>query len=170
MTSRVSVDVQPPMKEVRERLKRMRKDVGDMRTPYAQAATYLDRWVQKNFKTEGGNVGGWAPLKFGGRWSQRGGGRFFDSAAKVLQDTGRLRQSFLPFVTRRDAGIGSDLPYAKKHAEGKGEAGRKLPKRRMLPTQREVRKDIREILNAHVKKITAKDLFRGIKSTGKRLR
>lgn len=163
MASRVRVEVQPPMAEVRARLKRTRQDIGDMKKPYARAATYLDRWVQQNFKTEGGKVGKWAPLKVGGRWSRRRGRRFFDSAAKVLQDTGRLRQSFLPFVTRRNAGIGSDLPYAKKHEEGKGERGRKLPARRMLPKQKEVRKDLREILNEHVKGITGKNLFKGLR-------
>ena len=82
--------------------------------PHAKVAVFLDRWVQTNFRKEGGLVGRWKKLKLGGRRLTGGG---FDPTAKILQDTGRLRISFIPFSNRRTAGIGSDIPYAKKHME-----------------------------------------------------
>lgn len=110
--------------------------------PFARVAVFLDRWVQKNFQTEGGNVGGWAPLRRGGRVKN---GKL-DTSAMVLQDTGRLRASFLPFHDKDLAGIGSDVPYAIKHEEGQDG----LPIRRMLPTEDEVKKEVTKILEKHV--------------------
>ena len=157
MASRIDFKMKPTPTELRRRLAARRKVLADYREPYAKAATFLDRWVQLNFRTEGSKVGGWEPFRFGGRWSSRGGVRFFDASAKLLQDTGRLRSSFTPFVTQRNAGIGSDLAYAKKHEEGiQGQ----LSARRMLPKEREVRSDVRGILDRHVKEHTGRRLFR----------
>lgn len=113
--------------------------------PFASVSAFLDRWVQKNFRSEGGNVGGWEPFARGGRWVK---GRGLDTNAKLLQDTGRLRSSFLPFATKNNAGIGSELEYSKNHEEGLNH----LPVRRMLPNQAEVKDDVKRILERGVKK------------------
>lgn len=131
------------MQELQRYLRERREALQDMRRPMARVATYLDRWVQENFRTEGDKVGGWRPLKAGGRHGPGG----FDPTAKILQDTGRLRASFKPFAHATNAGIGTDLPYAKKHEEG--EDG--LPKRRMLMRRGEVLEDARKILNQFVR-------------------
>ena len=70
----------------------------------AERLSVSTSWVQKNFKGEGKAVGGWAPFKAGGRWRKGFG---LDTSAKLLQDTGALRASFLPFASKTDAGIGS---------------------------------------------------------------
>ena len=114
----------------------------DTKTPFKKISIFLDNWVQKNFKTQGQMVGGWEPFKIGGRWIK---GKGLDTGAKLLQDTGRLRASFLPFASKNDAGIGSDLPYSKIHQEGKG-----VPKRRVLPQKGEVFDDAKKILENHV--------------------
>jgi len=71
-----------------------------------QVAIYLDQWVQRNFQGKGGKVGGWAGYKYGGRLSRKSkangqsidGKRWINGTAQMLQDTGALRHSFLPFV------------------------------------------------------------------------
>ena len=132
----------PTLKELSERTKEAKNRISKLETPLAKCSIYLDRWVQTNFKTQGGNVGGWQPLKGGGRWIK---GKGIDTSAKILQDTGRLRASFTPFHTRKNAGIYSDIDYAKKHEEGEG-----VPVRRMLPKHIEVRNDIRKIFRGHI--------------------
>jgi len=119
----------------------------------------LDSWVQRNFKTQGGKVGGWKPFKYGGRLNYDGKGShvriptpwgvtdaWADTSAKLLQDKGLLRLSFTPFSSKKEAGIGSDLDYSETHNE----------KRRMLPISSEVRKDIRNKYEAWLKRSTKK--------------
>ncbi len=136
----LQVVVKPPLSKVRAAFKRRFKEIGDLRGPNKRAATFLDRWVQINFRTEGGKVGGWFPIEH--------------REGRILQDTGRLRNSFLPFADAKRAGIGSRLPYSKKH-----ERGDKVHKRRMLPKSREVRGDLTDIYEGHVKKLTRKPLW-----------
>lgn len=140
----VQIIVKPTLKQVRARNQRRLKELRKTKNPNQKVAVFLDQWVQDNFKSEGGKVGGWAPLKAGGRRVKG----VFDSTAKILQDTGRLRISFLPFASKTNAGIGSDIPYAKKHEEGEGA----LPVRRMLPKKAEVLRTIRALYNGHIKR------------------
>lgn len=117
-----------------------------MNLPMARASVYLDRWVQANFKTEGGLVGKWAPFSMGGRLvTDNQGNTRIDTTAVLLQLTGKLRSSFKPFHTKNTAGIGSSLDYSEKHHKGIG-----VQERRLLPNKDEVIKDIRKILKMHV--------------------
>jgi len=83
------------------------------------ASIMLDGWVQRNFRSSGGNVGGWKPFLYGGRQvpkrqaTAKVEGHYVNTQAKLEMDTGHLRKSFIPFHTSRSAGIGSDLPYSK---------------------------------------------------------
>lgn len=137
----VSPETKRQLKKAKKQLDEARREVGDLTTPNRQGATLLDQWVQRNFKTEGGNVGGWAPFKYGGRLTTTG----VDTSAKLLQDTGRGRLSYLPFADKKKAGIGTELQYMKEHDEGIG-----VSQRRTLPEPNEVRKDLREIYGQHV--------------------
>lgn len=119
-----------------------------------QVAVFLDQWVQKNFTGKGEKVGGWAPFTYGGRLTTKrksnaqsiDGKRYINGVASLLQDTGALRHSFLPFVRQGTAGIGSDLPYSKPHDEGTKD----LPQRRLLPKKAEVQVDVKLILDNFV--------------------
>ena len=154
---KTEVILKPTAAELRRRLERKRRAVTDLRTPLARAAVLLDQWVQKNFRTEGGKVGGWPPFaknKAGipiveAREPER-------APAKLLQRTGRLRSSFSPFADRKRAGIGSDLPYAEPHHTGAG----RLPERRMLPDKGKARtavlREAREIMAAYNKEALEK--------------
>lgn len=158
----VGVTVDPPLDAVKQRFAERKKRIADKSIPYRQASIYLDRWVQENFKSEGGKVGGWAPFKHGGRVMR--GGRI-DTSAKLLQDTGRLRMSFIPWAERDDAGIGSDLEYSQYHYDpAHPRRGGALPVRRTLPVKKEVARDIREIFVEHLKNSLkdARNIFRRI--------
>jgi phage gpG-like protein len=138
----INMEMKPTLEQVKVRAAAMRKELQDRRDPNARVMVYLDQWVQHNFRSEGGKVGGWAPLAAGGRWKTFSRGAVFDPNAKILQDTGRLRQSFVPFDRGGNkVGIGSDVPYSKKHEDGEGN----LPQRRMLPKKAEVLPDVRRI-------------------------
>jgi len=156
----IKIKETPTLKQLRVRLAIREKEYRNNPAPWKAVSLMLDKWVQDNFKTEGGKVGGWVAFKVGGRWikqgqisrregAQEGIGRktktrALDTSAKLLQDTGRLRASFFPFASRFNAGIMSNLPYAKAHNEGIPKKG--LPARRMLPKRREVIKQAKEIL------------------------
>lgn len=135
------------LKKSSAKLAEARKKMNDLSNPISKSAIFLDQWVQRNFKGEGGKVGGWVPfapatLRMIELYDSK------RSPAKLLQRTGNLRASFLPFTSKNRAGIGSDLPYAKTHEEGLGN----VPERRMLPKYKEVIKDVNHIMRDHVKK------------------
>jgi len=138
--------ISPSLARLRAAMRGAAHEMADLRIPHRQIAVFLDRWVQQNFRTEGGEVGGWQPFAIGGRWVGRGSTRRFDPAAKLLQDTGRLRASYESFYSARDAGIGSNLDYAEPQNDGT----RTLPARRMIPRKEEVADDVRGIYRRHV--------------------
>lgn len=141
----VKFKIKPPMEEVAARFEQRRKNFSDFEPAHKKVAIYFDSWVQRNFKKEGSELGSdaWPAFFFGGRVVNGG----VDTSAKLLQDTGRLRLSFLPFADKKNAGIGSELLYSENHEEGLG-----TPKRRILPIADEVRERITEILELHGRK------------------
>lgn len=142
MPVNINTKMVPTAEQIAARNKARAKLIGDFANPLSLLEIELDSWVQRNFKTEGGNVGGWQPFAHGGRWIK---GYGLDQSAKLLQDKGVLRASFRTFKTRRSAGIGSDLPYSKKHEEGIG-----VPARRMLPMDKDMKPRADKIFKEHV--------------------
>lgn len=141
------------LKEIRRRLGLRARQVINLRRPNAKAAVLLDRWVQLNFRTEGGKVGGWAPFKYGGRLIPQK--PYIDPSAKLLQDTGRLRASFETFHNKTRVEIRSRVPYAVYHEFGTAT----LPQRRMLPRGDEFLPEIIKIYQRHVDRLTSKRLL-----------
>lgn len=163
-----------PIRGVNERtLARVRglaDKIGDTTAANKEVSVWLFRWVNDNFRTEGGKVGGWPPFKYGGRLVRArnpsgrrnrlarsqsivegpGRRRYVDTSAKLLQDTGRLRASMSSFYSRSTAGIGSALPYSVTHDQGL--PSRNVPKRRILPDEsdRDVSEAVVKIYEAHV--------------------
>jgi phage gpG-like protein len=98
-------------------------------------------FVADNFQTEGASGGSpWQPLSpftIARRRKGRGGG-----GIKILQDTGRLKQSFISGrpdnVFRQFGGkgidVGTTVSYAPKHEFGDSGPPR-IPQRKMLPTR-----------------------------------
>ena len=132
-----------------QKLRQLVRSVKNPRPANRQVSVWLLRWVNLNFKTQGGKVGGWKPFKHGGRRMPGGG---IDASAKLLQDTGRLRASFNPFYSKTTAGIGSGLHYSVSHELGLPH--RNLPSRRMLPlsTDASVTKAIIKIYDTYIQR------------------
>lgn len=135
----VEVKVSPRLENVQNRLRRRLNAISDLSVPNKKASIFLDQWVKQNFRTQGGKVGGWAPIK---------------RAGMILQDTGRLRISYEPFATDEDAGIGSALIYSEVHEKGLGN----VKQRRTLPEHDEVDTDLFQIYDQHVAVLTRKPL------------
>jgi len=135
--------------DAKRSLRIIAKRIKNTRSANRKVSIWLVRWVNQNFKSQGGKVGGWKPFKHGGR---RMPGGAIDASAKLLQDTGRLRISFNPFFSKTEAGIGSGLRYSITHELGYPH--RNLPARRMLPIASDpgVIAGIRKIYVAHVSK------------------
>lgn len=125
-------------KHVDKTLQKKGKSVGEMEIAHKKISIFLDTWVQRNFQSSGDKVGGWAPLKH--------------RVGKPLILTGRLRQSFSSFWSRLDAGIGSNIKYAPFHNEGTA----RLPQRRILPQDDDVRQDVRRLYDVHISKAIKK--------------
>jgi len=141
----IKVEIKPTNQaQVKRKFERLISRVSNTGVLMKKISIFLDQWTQQNFDTEGGHVGGWKPLKAGGRKLK---GKF-DPMAKILRDTSELSKSFKPFSSKTNAGIGSDLPYAPTHEHGKGA----VPQRRMLPKGPDVMDEVLKKAEAHVKK------------------
>lgn len=133
------------------RLRNIADKIGRLEVPHKRIAAFLDSWVHKNFRTEGGKLsdGPWAPFAQGGRVLPNGD---IDTSAKLLQDT---RTMFLGFsvqnaeISRERVVYGNAIPYSEKHEEGEDW----LPQRRMLPRSDEVLKDIMDIYQGYIDEV-----------------
>lgn len=141
----IETDLKRQLVKARKKLRIQKKTLSKLKTPNKKIATKLDSWVQQNFRSEGGRVGKWKPFAYGGRLQDDGS---IDQSAKLLQDTGRLRISFVAFATNIIAGIGSDLPYSITHEKGT----KRIPKRRMLPEEKDFKPIVGAIYTKHVRK------------------
>lgn len=105
--------------------------------------------VDKQFRTEGSHFGKkWAPLKESTIARRRRG------SSRILQDSGRLKTSFIDFgvkINRTQGIIGSMVEYASDHEFGM--ADRNLPQRKILPTQAQAKKILIPFLEASIEKV-----------------
>ena len=159
MTFETKITLRPTVAQLQKQLARKISALRDWRLLNRQVSVKLFQWVERNFKTEGKQLAdpAWPPLKAGGRWKKLPGGkRTFDPSAKVLQDTGLLRQSFSPpyydSKMARVAAHGEREPVADKHHFGRNG----LPQRQLVPRKDQVIGDILRIANAHANKAARK--------------
>jgi len=115
----------------------------------AQAGVKLHSDVIETFIAEGATFGRakWEDLKAGGRYVKsvaKGKKRRFQTSYQILQDTGALRQSFVPLSDDKLAGVGAVSFYSPVDREDHGDLAKlhqfgvpskNLPARPMLPTE-----------------------------------
>jgi phage gpG-like protein len=119
----------------------------DEKVLYETIGQRLLGWINKNFKDEGtekpwqrlaastiarrraGNITSAQGRTPGGRVGISG---ISLSGAKILQDTGRLKQSFVSRATNQSVIVGTALNYATTHQFGRG----RIPARPMLPSEK----------------------------------
>lgn len=122
------------IQEITQRLDRFQAAMEDTTQPNRQASIAMYGWLIRNYDREGAAIGGWEPLSPRTIAEKKKLGK-----EKMLVRSGAMRQSFVPFYTKDNAGVGSELSYSKAHEDGN--PSRNLPARPMLPP-REVVLDI----------------------------
>lgn len=114
------------IQQVTRRLDRLQAAMEDTTQPNRQASIAMYGWLIRNYDREGALIGGWAPLAPRTVAEKKEIGK-----ERMLVRSGALRQSYVPFHTKENAGVGSELSYSKPHQEGN--PARNLPARPMLP-------------------------------------
>ena len=89
------------IERVKAMLGRISRKVQTRKDLHLRFAIIASNWVSRNFASEGRLAGGWKPLRPGTLAGRRTG------AGRILQDTGLLRASFLPFWDADGGGVGS---------------------------------------------------------------
>lgn len=107
----LSVDVRG-MRQVQARMRELAEKAAVRNDLHARWAILALNWIDKNFRSEGGMVGGWVPLSPNTLAARRKG------SGKILQDTGLLRASFLPTWDSEKAVVGSIDPKSLWHEKG----------------------------------------------------
>jgi hypothetical protein len=137
-------------------LRRFRKRLKSGRDIGRDALAVVDRWIQKNFESEGTKVGGWQALKKATIKRRR------KQTSTILQDTGWLKRSWVYEVGRLEAVLKEGSKKGKKaigktiheafygafHDKGAGA----LPERRILPHPEEIEKDVKASYEYHLDK------------------
>lgn len=152
MAVSVKIDVQGDDSAVRT-IHVLSTGIANPQVANKRLSVWLLKWVNDNFKSQGGKVGGWRPFVAGGRRLPGGG---IDTSAKLLQDTGELRASFKEFSSKDYAGVGAWVPYSVYHELGV--PSRNLARRRMLPlsSDKDVVDGIIRIYNAYLYRLASK--------------
>ena len=113
--------------------------VSDFKKPLSKSAQFILRDVEQNFTSEGGLVGGWAPLA---ESTIKGRLRAGFGAGPILQRTGKLRRSFYSIVDSQRAVISSKSPYFVYHQSR--QPRKILPRRAMLVLVNKTKENIVE--------------------------
>ena len=136
------------LRKLQRVMERRSKRLRQRRTVNARAIAITDRWIQKNFREEGKLAGDgtpWAPLKAATLGRRRKGLK--QSSDKILQDTGTLRKRWKSLWTAVSAKIQSGVNYGWFHQHGT----RKMPQRKILPTQKQLGPLLKKIYGKFVK-------------------
>lgn len=118
----------------------------------ARAIVVLDRWIQKNFDTEGQlAVGGWQPLSPSTLLARaKGWGNYKhhkSASPKILQDTGKLKTNWKHYYDKRRAWIRAGVIYAVTHQEGLGN----VPRRPLIPTKKQIMPALKKIYGEFIR-------------------
>lgn len=127
-------------------MEKYKKHLKERKRVNGQAVILVDRWIQKNFQTEGGNVGGWRPLSQATIEARRKG-KNRRGSVRILQDTGEMRRNWKHIYSDTEAKIVSGVPYSIKHEEGDG-----VPQRRILPTPEEIWPQLEKLYTLFIQK------------------
>jgi len=139
------------IKQLQKHMDSRIQQLNNRRTVNAQAIAVIDRWIQKNFQTQGrlAHPGtGWKELSPMTIMMRRKGPKK-TGKIMILQDTGTMRSRWKHFWDAWVAKIQAGVDYAYKHHFGKDN----LPIRRILPSQKQIGPEIKKLYAAFVRKI-----------------
>ena len=134
-------------------MERIKKSISDREKVNAQAVVIVDRWIQKNFESEGEPFGGWTPLSpvtIAMRTRNKEGN------VRILQDTGQLKTRWKHLYDEKTAAIQSGVPYATLHNNGGwtkfGGSLVRVPKRQILPEKEHIWDKLKKLFSADLQK------------------
>ena len=138
-------------KETRGRLDAAARDLRDRTAMNRRMAAALYATTMRNFQRQSADGEPWAPLKPATvKWKANRGYRM------ILQNTGALRQSFIPFHDRAIAGVGAQSrgkpDIAAIHQYGSRDGN--IPARPMLPGEPVARSMAMKLYGTEVQIIT----------------
>lgn len=150
------VDLQG-VKNIEKALLFIKNNLTDFTIPLKESGAYMLRSVDKNFRQEG-RPNKWpklSPLTLSMRRNTK------SKSVKILQDTGRLKQSIttnsaMRLKNKGTLAIGTSVPYARIHQQGGTQRlfntnkMVKIPKRPYLLFQNEDKKAINKIFSNYV--------------------
>ena len=93
------------------------KKLTNKKPAIARCVVQAEKWVQVNFRTQGGNVGGWKPLAQSTIYARRHGKKKSNST-KILQDVGYLRDNWKHYWDNKTGYIQSPVDYGINHDKG----------------------------------------------------
>jgi len=138
------------VKQLEHHLDSRVQKLSNRRTVNARAVLLVDRWIQKNFQTQGrlAHPGtGWkelSPVTIALR--RKGPKKRFGEM--ILQDTGWMRSHWKHFWDAWNIKLQASADYAYKHHYGID-----VPKRRIIPTQKQIGPDIKKLYAKFVRDI-----------------
>jgi len=138
--------IQAILGRTRTRLLKLR----DLRSAHARSMLVIEKWILKNFETEGElatDGARWVPLKQATIERRRHGkNKALAGKVMILQDRGYLKTHWKPFYSPWKVAYQSMEDYGIYHDKGSG----RLPQRRIIPRQYQVRAALRKVYLKHV--------------------
>lgn len=110
---------------VQARFRKLARQIKNKRPMFKRIGVKLLNAISDNFQTESHEGDKWERLSPTTVVRRRLG------SDRILQDTGRLRGSFVQEATSNEVRVGSPIEYAPIHEDGKGN----VPERKMLPSR-----------------------------------
>ena len=134
---------------VREKQNKLKKQS----TANKAAVTYVDKWIQDNFKTDGKKAHGreWKELAPSTLLWKANRKRKPTQNPQILRDTGYLKDRWKHLFSHSMAAIQSGVPYGVYHDSDLPR--RKLPQRKILPRYQQVWPDIKKIFRLFLRKV-----------------
>lgn len=117
----------PGTKALQSKFKRLANRTSNKLALFNRIGVKVLNEIDKTFKEETHEGEPWAPLQSSTIARRRGGG-----LARILQDTGTLKRSWVMDATPNLVRIGTPIIYAPPHQEGEGS----LPERPMIPSEK----------------------------------
>ena len=138
------------MEGILDKLKKIEQNIKNDRAMFTKMAVWAFKDVQDHFQKESGSSGRWPSLSQATIKSRRQGKKAGRSP-RMLQDTGRLKNSLLPTTGKTrfipdGVILYTDLVYASAHNFGTD----KIPQREFMWLSNEAKRQIIEVVRKHV--------------------
>lgn len=114
--------------ELNKYLQSIKKEIQNPLKFHKQSSVIMLTDIHNHFSKEQSPTGKWKALSPITIFRRRGGGQ--SKSAKILQDTGRLRNSIVNAFSSKGAEVGTNVEYGKYHDSDKPRT--KLPQRKFL--------------------------------------